>query len=544
MTKTPLPGAWLRALGHWIFGFASDFGFRISDLADQYLVVLSRNARSAVTPPTSLAFILPLPHLANMSHSNASSGRANPDAFPSTPPTWSRRQFLRTATVAGLAAPFFVSCRSTHASRAPVSPNGKLNHACVGVGGMGWVDLHNFMSHPKVQIVALCDVDANNLEKAAKEVPGARTYTDWRELLEKEGNQIDSLNAAVPDHTHFSVAYSAIERGKHVYCQKPLCHDVAEVRVLTEASIKKGVITQLGTQIASSIHDRTGVQWLKEGRIGKITHAYLCSNRTGAVEDYRLKGPRPATGEEPPPSLAWNLWIGTAPVRPYAKEIYHPTKWRAWQDFGTGWSGDIGCHIFDAVWKGLGLKAPLTVWAEVQESWKDSPARRADTWPQGDHIVWTFPGNDKIAGGELVLEWFDGEYFPPERIRKLYSSDLSEYPQESSMLIGTEGSLLIPLDKPPQLLPEEKFANVQRPKFPERNHYHHFVDACLGGEKTESHFAQTGPMTEAILLGTVAIRAPGEKLQWDSAKMKVTNLREADAYLRRTYRNGWHLARF
>ena len=197
-------------------------------------------------------------------------------------------------------------------------------------------------------------------------------------MLEKEGPRIDSINAAVPDHSHFSIAYSAIQKGKHVYCQKPLCHDVAEVRELTQAAIAKGVVTQLGTQLASTIHDRTAVLWLKEGRIGKIKRAYLCSNRPGAIEDYRLRGPRPAAGQEPPKSLAWDLWIGTAPARPYAPEIYHPTKWRAWQDFGTGWSGDIGCHIFDAVWKGLDLKPASTVQAEVQESWKTSPDRRAE----------------------------------------------------------------------------------------------------------------------------------------------------------------------
>lgn len=479
-----------------------------------------------------------------MKDSNAPSRLENQDTLQSAPPTWSRRQFLRTAAVAGAAAPFLLSCSSTPPVRKPVLANGKLNHACIGVGGMGWNDLQNFLQHPKVQVVALCDVDTNNLDKAAKGVPGARIYTDWRELLQKEGDRIDSVNAAVPDHTHFSIAYSAIHKGKHVYCQKPLCHDVAEVRMLTQAAIKKGVITQLGTQVAATIHDRTGVQWLKEGRIGKVTHAYLCSNRPGAVETYRLKGPRPAVGQKPPPSLAWNLWLGTAPERPYAPDIYHPTKWRAWQDLGTGWSGDIGCHVFDPVWKGLGLKAPLTVWSEVQESWKNSPERRADTWPQGDHIIWTFPGNEKTGGDELVLEWFDGEYYPPENIRKLYSEDLKEYPPESSMIIGTEGALLIPLGVPPQLLPEDKFSNVQRPKLPPRNHYHHFVDACLGGEKTESHFAQTGPMAEAILLGTVAIRVPGQKLEWDSPRLKVTNSSEANRYLQRQYREGWHLARF
>ena len=461
-----------------------------------------------------------------------------------SPAVWSRRQFLRTATVAGLAAPFFVSCSSTRPSLRKVSPNAKLNHACIGVGGMGGVDIHEFVNHPRVQVVALCDTDAHTLEAAAKLAPGARLYSDWRELLDKEGNQIDSINAAVPDHMHFSIAFSAVEREKHVYCQKPLCHDIAEVRKLTRAAVHKGVVTQLGTQMAATANERTAVQWLQEGRIGKITHAYLCSNRPGAIENYRLKGPRPATGQEPPPWLSWDLWIGTAPVRPYAPNIYHPTKWRAWQDFGTGWSGDIGCHIFDPVWKGLGLHHPTTVTAEVQESWKDSPQRRADTWPQGDHITWTFPSSDRIQGDELVVEWFDGEFYPPEHIRKLYSADLKDYPSESSMLIGTEGSLLIPLGQEPILLPEDQFKAVKRPKLPPLNHYHQFIDACLGGPMTASHFAQTGPMTETVLLGTVAIRRPGEKLVWESKAMRFKNQPQADCLLARSYREGWHLARF
>ncbi len=425
-----------------------------------------------------------------------------------------------------------------------MSLSSNLQHASIGIGGMGWNDLQNFLQHPRVEVVALCDVDAGNLEKAAKLVPGARTYSDWRQMLRNEADRIDSVNVAVPDHMHFAIAYSAIQKGKHVYCQKPLCHDVAEVRALTVAAGKQGVVTQLGTQVASSVHERTAVGWLREGLIGKVTHAYLCSNRPGAVEAYRLQGPRPASGQTPPADLAWDLWLGTAPVRPYAPEIYHPVKWRAWQDFGTGWSGDIGCHIFDPVWKGLGLQPPLEVAAEVQRSWQDSPERRADTWPQGDHITWTFPGNERIAGKQLMIEWFDGEYYPPEEIRKLAAHDLKDYPPESSMIVGTEGSLLIPHGYPPQLLPEEKFKNVKRPELAARNHYHHFVNACLGGEKTESHFAQTGPMTEAILLGTIAIRVPGQTLEWDAPRMRFQNCTEATQLLERKYREGWRVGKF
>jgi predicted dehydrogenase len=420
------------------------------------------------------------------------------------------------------------------------SPNGKLHHACIGVGGMGLVDLQNFKSHARVQIEALCDVDANHLSHAAAAAPEARVYRDWRELLAKEGDRIDSVNVTVPDHMHYPIALSAIRRGKHVYCQKPMCHDVAEVRDLTSAAVERKAVTQLGTQLASGTGDRMAVQMLRAGVIGKARHLYLCSNRPGAVEQYRLAGPRPDQGQEAPAHLSWNLWIGNAPVRPYVPDIYHPVKWRAWQDFGTGWSGDIGCHIFDAVWKGLDLQAPKSVVAKVQESWRNSPERRADTWPQGDHITWVFPGNERTEGNELVVEWFDGAFYPPREIRELYS--VEDYPPESAMVIGTDGALLLPSGSGPILLPEDRFREVARPRPEPRNHYHHFVDACLGLVKTECDFAQTGPMTEAILLGTVAVRVPEVLLQWESERMRIPSHRGAERWLTREYRDGWAAA--
>jgi predicted dehydrogenase len=408
----------------------------------------------------------------------------------------------------------------------------------VGVGGMmGLNDLQNFLQHKKVQIVALCDVDANYLKKAAELAPGARTYSDWREMLEKEGNRLDSVNVTAPDHMHFPIACQAIKARKHVYCQKPMCHDVAEVRALTQAAIQAKVVTQLGTQMASGVGDRTAVHLLRAGAVGKIRRAILCANRPGAIQAYRLLGPRPAGAQEPPTNLKWDLWLGTAPARAYWPDIYHPVKWRAWLDFGTGWSGDIGCHIFDAVWKGLRLGTPATVIAEVQESWRNSPARRADTWPQSNHITWTFPANSLIEGKELTAEWFDGEMYPPADARALFTTD--NYPTESAMLLGTEGAMLIPSGQRPFLLPESKFKDYPRPRFEARNHYHHFVDACLGGEMTECHFAQTGPMTETILLGTVAVRVPGQRLEWNPEKMSIPNVAEANRYLRREYREGW-----
>lgn len=185
------------------------------------------------------------------------------------------------------------------------------------------------------------------------------------------------------------------------------------------------------------------------------------------------------------------------------------------------------------------MRPPNSVVAEVQKSWQDSPERLADTWPQGDHITWMFPGNKLTDSNVLPLEWFDGEFYPPEEVRALYS--IKDYPSESAMLIGTEGALLIPHGEMPILLPESKFKNYKRPKLEDRNHYHHFVDACLGGTKTESHFAQSGPMTEAILLGTIAIRMPDQLLEWDSTRMKFPNNPDAEKYLLRNYREGWEV---
>ncbi|MGJ7029693.1 Gfo/Idh/MocA family protein [Niabella hirudinis] len=442
--------------------------------------------------------------------------------------TVSRRSFLSSATA--LSLPLVVGDLTGLRW-----PGTKLKHVCIGVGGMGWGDLQNFKQHPDVMIVALCDTDAANLKKAAELFPEARTYNDWRVLFAKEKHHFDSVNVSVPDHNHYIIAINAIKLGKHVYCQKPLCHDVAEVRALTRASVKKGVVTQLGTQYASGKGDRTAVQWIKKGLIGKVQKVYLCSNRSG-IEAYRIEGPRPSSATPVPEGVNWEVWIGTAPMRPYAADIYHPAKWRSWQDFGTGWSGDIGCHIFDAVWKGLGLKAPLSVKAEVQPSWQKSPARRADTWPQGNHITWQFPGNELTEKETLQIEWFDGQFYPPLEVQQLYNG---KYPEECALLVGTKGALLIPHQLMPVLLPENQFKDQSPPMLEDRNHYHHFVDACLRRVHNESYFAQTGPMTEAILLGTIAIRVPDTLLEWDAAKMQFPSYPAANAYIKRRYRKGW-----
>jgi predicted dehydrogenase len=279
------------------------------------------------------------------------------------------------------------------------SPNTKLNHASIGVGGMmGPSNWKPIKGHPRAEIVAICDVDQNHLNAAAVHMPNARKYTDWREMLAKEGDKIDSVNVTVPDHMHAPITLASLKAGKHVYCQKPLCHDIAECRDVAQAAKTTGLITQLGTQAASGIGDLMAVQHLRSGVLGRVKKVIVCSNRPGAIANYRPVGPRPSKTDATPKTLNWDLWLGTAPKRPFVNGVYHPWKWRGWQDFGTGWLGDIGCHVFDSWWKGLGMTAPKSVIAEVQESWRDSPARRADTWPQSVHVTWTFDGN-KASGG-------------------------------------------------------------------------------------------------------------------------------------------------
>ena len=454
-----------------------------------------------------------------------------------------RRSFLA-ASVGSVAA---ILSRQAW-GQTPSSPNGKLNHACIGVGVMGGVDLTNIRSHERTQIVAICDVDKDRLTKAAAGLPGVRTYTDWRELLASEGDRIDSVNIAVPDHMHAIIATNAMRAGKHVYCQKPLCHEIAECRLLRATAEQKGIVSQLGIQHSAGMGDRMAVQLLRDNAIGIVEHVYLFSNREGVS---RIEVTRPQQADPVPESLNWDLWLGTAPHRPYATKIYHPLIWRIWQDFGSAWIGDIGCHLHSPVWKGIGLTVPISVRAEVQESWKNTPARFAETWPQGAHITWIYPGNEKTGDKPLMVEWFDGmdklaaaNLLPPPEIRVLAKEvGMEKLPLEGSVVVGSEGWLLLQSTAAPRLIMRDK--SMARPPVqklePVPTHYHEFLNACLEGKKSSADFSSVAPMVEAILLGNVAERVPDTLLNWDAPAMQITNVPAANKYLRRTYRKGWEL---
>jgi predicted dehydrogenase len=377
-----------------------------------------------------------------------------------------RRRFLRSA--AAVSAPLFVP-----ASVLSRSPNGKLNHACIGVDGMGWGDLVELASHERLQVVAICDVDVSRMEKASQRFPQARRYQDWRELLDAEADRIDSLNVTVPDHMHAPISMSAMQRGKHVYCQKPLTHNVAEARALRLAAQRAGVTTQMGNQIQSHGFYRTAVAMIQQGMIGKIKELHAWTSA-----QFPQRG-RPVEQDPLPRMLDWDKWLGVAPVRPFKSGVYHPFNWRGWQDFGGGAIGDFGCHILDSPFKALGLTAPTSVRAEVPSEWADNESWNRENWPDWEMIHYQFPGTTMTAQSTLDVFWYDGGKQPEVELFGFEQADRRP-PGSGSLWVGEDGKLLLPHVGEPELLPGSKQAAAPRPQVVGMNHYHAFVDACLG----------------------------------------------------------------
>ena len=438
--------------------------------------------------------------------------------------TMQRREFLGAS--AAVAAPWIVP-----ASVFANPPSDRLTHACIGCDGMGWSDLQSLVSHERIEIVAICDVDVARQAKAAERLPQARRYQDWRELLSAEGDRIDSINVAVPDHMHAPISMSAIRQGKHVYCQKPLAHEVSEARALRLAADEMNVTTQMGNQIQSASVYRTAVKALRQGFIGRVKDVHVW---IGAK--YSRPG-RPAGSDPIPDSLDWDLWLGVASERPYKANVYHPFEWRCWQDFGVGAMGDFGCHILDTPYKALQLTAPESIQAEVPDEWASNEASRQESWPAAETIHFVFPATP-FTDGKLQVTWYDGERRPPIELFGFADGDRM-LPGGGALFIGEHGKLLLPHVGPPEFLPGSQRTTAELPKVEGFSHYHAYVDACLGEGLTDSSFAEAGPLTEATLLGAIANRLPGEVLEWDADAMRIVNSAAADQLVRPKYRQGW-----
>ena len=411
----------------------------------------------------------------------------------------------------------------------------KVRHACIGYGGIGKRDFALFLDHPAVEIAALCDIDQSLGQDIRAKVPNARYYQDWREMLAKE--EIDSVNVSVPDHMHAPITMKALSLGRHVYCQKPLTHDIHEARQIGAKAAGGGLVTQMGTQLVSHASERIAVAWLRDGVIGKVREVFLWSNKPPLK--YRPEGPRPKEVDPVPPGLDWDGWLGTAPERPYVKEVYHPKWWRGWQDFGCGWLGDMGCHIMDMPFRALGLGMPVSAIADVEPEWAEHPERRVETFPRWQIVEYVYPGTELTADDTVKITWSDGGKYPADALRAHVEG--AEWPAQGALVLGEKGALMMEHGAGPRLYPRERFAGTKAPDLPPQDHYHQFIDAILGkdGGKTYSPFPYAARSTEMVLMGTIALRFPGQKLAWDAAAMRFPEVPEANRFVRRDYREGW-----
>ena len=442
----------------------------------------------------------------------------------------SRRQFVATTA---MASSFLLVSRHVVAGSGEAAPSAKLNIAGIGIGGMGANNLLNLASQ---NIVALCDVDLNYAAKTIAKYPKAKVWTDYREMLEKQ-KDIDAVLIATPDHTHAVIAMAAIKAGKHVYCQKPLCHDLYEARMLTQAAAESKVATQMGIQGHSSEGFRLICEWIWAGAIGEVRevdawcsltyypwgHAYW-SSKWGAA--------RPTDTPPLPDKLNWDLWLGPAPERPY-HPAYHPSVWRCWWDFGNGMMGDRGAHSLDSVVSSLKLGPPTSVEAT-------SCGLNPDTHPLSAIVTFQFPAREGLP--PVKLTWYEGTR-PP---RPPQLEDGHDLPDQGGVIFkGSKGALMCGVyGDSPRLIPETAMQAYQRPPktLPriKGSHEMSWVNAAKAGVQPGAHFGYSGPLTETCLLGNIAKRVDA-RIDWDAANLKITNLPDANKYVRAEYRKGWTL---
>ncbi len=420
---------------------------------------------------------------------------------------------------AGLTAPLVWRVHATAA------PSDTLYHASFGANGMALADINSLTASKYVKLVAVADVDLNRTVQVRKRFPDVHIYQDWRELLDKEKN-LNSVNVSTPDHMHAPITMRALQQGLHVYTQKPLTQTIYEARRLTEVARAKNRVTQMGIQIHSHEVHRTVVATIQAGAIGKVKEVHSWSGK-----DWGDRNPRPSRGDPVPAGLNWDFWLGVAAERPFLTGYYHPGTWRKRLDFGTGTFGDMGCHILDPVFTALALTAPQSVRSE-------GGAPNADSWGLDSQVRYLFPGT-KYTTETLTLHWYDGKQRPPAEVKALLGARSLQ--DQGSIYLGTDGVLYSPYIAAPLLLPAEKFKDYRLPKPGAEDHYRQFVEACRGTGKTSTPFDYSGPLTESVLLGCLATRFPQTTLVWDANNLKVTNLQEANALVRRRYRKGWEV---
>jgi predicted dehydrogenase len=468
--------------------------------------------------------------------------------------TLNRRELLEATALAGIG--FWVA-GGIASEKKRTSANERLRIACIGVGGKGSSDTDQAGNHG--DIVALVDIDDITLNDKAKKFPQARKFNDYRKMFDEMAKNIDAVVVSTPDHSHALPSMIAMQLGKGVYCQKPLTHSVFEARSMREAAKKYKVATQMGNQGTASTGMRQGVELLQAGAIGNVTEVHVWTNRPiwpqGTDALYNVPGVREAMeavlhGKTPPRTVLeacpkhvhWDLFVGPAPARPYTPGI-HPFAWRGWLDYGTGALGDMGCHTANLAFMGLKLGYPTTIEAKAGQT-------NPETYPTWAQIAYNFPAREGMP--PVKLHWYEGSQkggrvLPPEDLLRKVLKPYEKLSDSGSILVGDKGILFSPNDygESWKLLPEKDFQGFKMPEptLPRNNkgddgQKEEWVAAVRGGPAALSNFDYAGMLTEALLLGNIAIRT-GKKLEWDGPAMKCTNCPEADQYIKTEYRKGW-----
>jgi predicted dehydrogenase len=433
-----------------------------------------------------------------------------------------RRELLGGAAAAAaalLAGPRILSAKS---------PTEKLNIASIGCGGRGGAHL---AGAARENLVALVDVDASRLDRAAKKYRKAKKFSDYRKMFDAMGSDIDAVIVATPDHSHAAASMAGLRLGKHVYCEKPLTHSIHEARALREEAARRKVATQMGNQAHAAEGYRLLCEWIWDGAIGPVLEAHAWTDRPAGWWPQGVD--RPTARAAVPKGLDWDLWLGPASERAYHPKTYHPFAWRGWFDFGTGALGDMGCHIMDGAFWALKLGAPTSVAI-------DSSGHNNDSYPAWSVTTYQFPARGRMAPCKLV--WYDAKRLPPRELAGLTGKQ--KYPANGSLFVGTKGKILISHGGGPRLLPEALMADYKRADktIPRSRggHFGEWISACKGGRAAMSHFGYSGPLTEMVLLGSLAQRV-GKRIEWDAKNLKVTNVPQANQYVHREYRKGWTL---
>jgi len=448
-----------------------------------------------------------------------------------------RRRFLQASSLAG-----FGILVADGLARGQ-GPNDRLNFACIGVGGKGSSDTDHVGELGNV--VALCDIDSKRLKAKAEKFPDAKTFRDFRELLDQLGSKIDAVVVSTPDHTHAIAAITAMRLGKHVYCQKPLAHSPYEARLMRQTAAEKKVATQMGNQGTSNPGFREGIELIRSGVVGPIGEVHVWTNRPFK---YWKQAPdivaRPAGTPPVPENVAWDLFLGPAPERPY-NPVYHPHDWRGWWDFGTGAMGDMACHTANLAFMALKLGLPTRVSAVSGEV-------NSETYPAWATITYDFPARGNLP--PVKLTWYEGA---KDGQRNLPTPELfqGKVPSDSgSLLVGADGSIFSPSDygADQSLLPVDKFNGKQpsvteaqrkeRNRSSDKAHKAEWVRAIKENDPSIawSNFGYAGRLTEAMLLGNVSVHR-GQPIEFDAESGHVTNCPEAARYVRPEFRSGWSL---